>query len=119
MKYIKLEPVTSIIDEPFRLTPEKDSTDLIELVKLLLWNIPQTKITMKDAEMVLRFHIKSREMTNGVLSLEDEEYGWLMPLVDELAPKVFMAHAIMIKRSLENLVDEKTIKALKKEAKEE
>lgn len=107
MKKVKLDPVRTINNKCFRIPSEDgkglvDSDNLVELLKLLVFNLPPDKLTMKDSISAHRFIQQCDASENGYLALEEAEHDWVKDIVEKNAPRIYGINACMIKDGLDN-----------------
>ena len=108
MKRIPKTKLVTITGEPFKIPSEKeegkieDCTDLGNLLRLLVFNIPRQNLTMEDSirGSNLVQQIKESE-GKQVLEIEEAEHDWIKKKVDAVAPMIFAINAVVIKRALD------------------
>lgn len=110
MKNIILEDMKTIKGEPFQVPDPnseepklKDTTDLVELLELLVFNLPRAKLTMKDSIEAGRIYQQFQEgRENGILKLEDEEHKWMREKVNEFGPLMYGINAAILYEALDH-----------------
>lgn len=117
MKRIKLESVKTITGKEFRIPDINDepadgevpktfmTSDLVELLKVIVFSIPRQKITMQDSIHGSNLYRQLQQVEDEVLAIEDGEYTWLKKTVDDYASMIYGVSAANIKEALENLID--------------
>lgn len=110
MKNIILEEMKTIKGEPFQVPDPnseepklKDTTDLVELLELLVFNLPRAKLTMKDSIEAGRVYQQFQETReNGILKLEDEGHRWMREKVNEFGPLMYGINAAILYEALDH-----------------
>lgn len=118
MKRIHIEEVKTIEGHPFKVPPEQEqeikpgekpkmeeTTDLLRLLKLLVFNIPRPKVTMKDSINAADLFAAMRKAEeNGAQKLELNEgtHDWLKKVIDDYGTAIYGLNAVALKDALDN-----------------
>ena len=75
---------------------------LVDLLKIIVFNLPADKITMQDSIDAKRFFDQIQESSGDILGLEEHTHDWITKKVEDFGPRYFGVNAVMIKTALDD-----------------
>ena len=116
MKKVKNETVKSIQGKPFRIPetdgdgqavmvedkPKMKDAKMVDLLRVLVFNLPLGKITMEDSIHAHRLFEQMDKASEGFIPIEDAEHDWLKKSTENFGPQIFGINACMVKEALDD-----------------